>query len=251
MYRNNREDDIRERKRGYERLMNHLALILDGNGRWAEQRGLSRSEGHKEGAKAVVKAIEACDELGIKYVSLYAFSAENFKRDSQEVAGIFEAVLQFLKYCILPNMQEKGYSLKVIGDLSKLPEELQSTIARIGKEGADNNKMTIIIAINYGGQQEVVNAVNKIIAKAVKAQKGNGISYSDIEQSLNTAGMPNPDAVLRYGGYKRLSNFMPLQTVYSELFFVDKLWPDFNKADIEQVLCEYQGIERKFGEVNK
>ncbi len=230
--------------------MDHLALILDGNGRWAEQRGLPRSAGHSEGAKAVVRAIKASEELGIKYLTLYAFSAENFKRDPQEVAGIFKAVSDFITNFILPQIHQNQYRLCTIGDLSKLPPELQNTIAKVGKITDGNAKLTIIIAINYGGQQEVVNAVNKLIAQKSRANSlQTSISYSDIEQCLYTANIPNPDAVVRYGGYKRLSNFMPLQTVYSELFFVDKLWPDFSKVDLEAVLCEYQGIERKFGEV--
>ncbi|MFI3228598.1 MAG: polyprenyl diphosphate synthase [Bacillota bacterium] len=231
--------------------MKHLALILDGNGRWAELRGLPRTEGHKEGVKAVIRAIEYANQLDIKYLSLYAFSAENFKRDPAEVVGIFGAIAKFLEQYMLPLMTEKQYKVSFIGDLSVLPPTLLALIAKVNSKGLNNKGLEVIIAVNYSGEQELARAFNSLIEKRGFINHHSAVLYSDIEACLYTAGVPNPDAVVRFGGHRRLSNFMPMQTVYSELFFLDKLWPDLSYEDLESVVNEYKGIVRKFGDVLK
>lgn len=229
--------------------MKHLAIIMDGNGRWATERGLPRLSGHAEGAKRVLDAIEVADALGIKYLSLYAFSNENFKRNIGEVMGIFGIIADFLLNTLIPIVKRRGYSLRFIGNLSSLSPELLSAISQANVAGLNNSGMKIIIAVGYSGTEELTSAFNHLLEQKVLNADFSPITEANIRQSLYTATIPDPDAVVRYGGHQRLSNFMPFQTVYSELFFLKKLFPDFQKEDIYEVYKEFMKIKRNFGDV--
>lgn len=229
--------------------MEHLAIIMDGNGRWATQKGLPRLSGHAEGAKRVLDAIEVADALGIKYLSLYAFSNENFKRNIGEIMGIFGIIADFLLNTLIPIVKQRGYSLRFIGDLSSLSPELLSAISQANVAGLNNSGMKIIIAVGYSGTAEITNAFNYLLEQKVLNADFSPITEEHIRRSLYTSTIPNPDAVVRYGGHQRLSNFMPFQTVYSELFFLKKLFPDFKKEDIYEIYKEFMTIKRNFGDV--
>lgn len=229
--------------------MQHLALIMDGNGRWAEERGLSRVKGHEEGAKATVKAINIANHLGIKFLSLYAFSSENFNRPKVEISNIFRIIGDYLEFAILPLIKKNDFQARFIGDLSKLPTTLLEVITKVNKTALNNKGMTIIFAIGYGGEEEVLNAFNKILDKRFLTFDNSPITYKEITENLYTDNLPNPDAVVRYGGFSRLSNFMPLQTVYSELIFLNKLWPDMLEDDIVYVYNKFVSTKRNFGKV--
>lgn len=224
---------------------------MDGNGRWAEERGLDRLRGHAAGADAALKAIAATDELKIPFITLFAFSSENFKRPAPEVKGIFEITAGFLENGLLPLIKERGYRVRFIGELAKLPVGLLDYIAKVNVAGLNNTGMTVVIALAYGGREEIASAFNLILARRILDSDDSPITYDEIEKSLQTATLPDPDAVVRYGGYKRLSNFMPLQCAYSELFFFEKYWPDFQREDLYYIYNQYCTIKRNFGDTAK
>jgi undecaprenyl diphosphate synthase len=223
---------------------------MDGNGRWAEGRGLDRLSGHAAGAEAVLKAIEASSELGIEYLSLYAFSLDNFKRPKREIFGIFGIIADFLEEKLIPLVKAKNYRLRFIGDLQSLPPDLLGSVSKANVAGLNNSGMTIIIALGYSGRAEIAAAFNYILERRVLDSDMSPVTYEEIERSLSTAMLPDPDAVVRYGGYQRLSDFLPLQTVYSELFFLDKLWPDFEKRDLYEISGKFERIRRNYGNIN-
>lgn len=223
--------------------MKHLAVIMDGNGRWAEQRGLLRSVGHEKGANAFVEAIRDFVSLPLEVMTFYAFSTENNNRNEEEVSNILNVIAYFLQSKVFDFARENNIEVVFIGDLEKLPDDLQKTIYSFPR--IVNPKKTLVIAVNYGGVNEVVRAVNKLIMLNAP------VTEKSLLNALDTGKIVPPEAVLRYGCYRRLSNFLPLQTVYSELFFIDKLWPDYSKEDIIKVMQEFDSIKRNFGEVKK
>lgn len=231
--------------------MKHLAIIMDGNGRWATMRGLERTAGHAEGAKAVLRAVEAAEQLGLECLSLYAFSTENHRRSKREVLGIFGIIAEFLDEVLLPYAMRKGLRIRFIGDMSRITSELMSSIARVNAATINHTGMTVVIALSYGGREEVVRAVNLLIENKLLNGDYRKISYEELEPYLYTVNLPDPDAVWRFGGYQRLSGFMPLQTTYSELFFSDKLWPDFQAEDMFVLAARFAQIKRNFGEVSQ
>lgn len=231
--------------------MKHLAIIMDGNGRWATMRGLDRTAGHAEGAKAVLRAVEAAEQLGLECLSLYAFSTENHRRSKREVLGIFGIIAEFLDEVLLPYAMRKGLRIRFIGDMSRITPELMSSIARVNAATINHTGMTVVIALSYGGREEVVRAVNLLIENKLLNGDYRKISYKELEPYLYTVNLPDPDAVWRFGGYQRLSGFMPLQTTYSELFFSDKLWPDFQAEDMFVLAARFAQIKRNFGEVSQ
>jgi undecaprenyl diphosphate synthase len=220
---------------------------MDGNGRWAESRNLNRREGHIRGAEAVLKTIIASNMRGIKYLTLYAFSTENFKRSSSEVSSILEIISSYLLLRILPLATENHYKIVFLGDLSLLPQDVAQVCTHIQNETAQNTSMHVCIAIGYGGRSEVVCAINSYIATLEEENKFEPISYEKLASLLYTSNLPDPDLVIRYGGHKRLSNFMPLQTVYSDFIFTDKLWPDFVESDLDEFLSEFAEIQKNYG----
>ncbi|MDR0696628.1 MAG: di-trans,poly-cis-decaprenylcistransferase [Christensenellaceae bacterium] len=233
------------------RLIKHLAVIMDGNGRWAEERGLDRKYGHIRGALATLKIITAADSLDINYLTLYAFSTENFSRPPSEVSFILEIICDHITEKILPLALENDYRLNFLGDFSLLPSNVASVCKSILTQTSKNAGMVISIAIGYGGRSEIVNAVNKYIAKLKSENSYLPITYDELSSFLYTFDLPDPELVIRYGGHSRLSNFMPLQTAYSDFIFTDKLWPDFVSGDLSNFLHEYSLITKKYGNISK
>jgi undecaprenyl diphosphate synthase len=229
--------------------MRHIAFIADGNGRWATDRGKDRLQGHEEGCGAVLRAIAAADELRIPYVTFYGFSTENFSRSPREVMGIFGVIADFLENRLLPLARSKGYRVRFIGELRRLPADLLGIVSKVNAAVLNNRGMTVTVALAYGGREEAAAAVNALIENRRMRDLDVPVTYADLQQFLYTAGTPDPDLVVRYGGFCRLSNFLPLQTVYSEWMFTDKLWPDLEEDDIKIFAERYTTVQRKFGSV--
>ena len=228
-------------------LPNHIAIIMDGNRRWARQRNLDIKLGHKEGAKTLEKIVRYAKKVGIKYITVYAFSTENWKRSEEEV-GALMLLLQAYLDSYAKRADTEGIKVKVLGDISVLPAGMQNSINKLEKRTKDNIEINFNIALNYGGRDEIVKAIRKIAEKV----KNDEISIDEINEelisnNLYTSGMPDPDVVVRTSGEMRTSNFLPWQIVYSEFIFVDKNWPDFNEEDLDKVIEEYQKRNRKFG----
>ncbi|MBE6543973.1 MAG: di-trans,poly-cis-decaprenylcistransferase [Ruminococcaceae bacterium] len=224
-----------------ERLQ-HIAFIMDGNGRWAKKRGMPREYGHKVGAKVFKEVIKYCGDIGIKYVTVYAFSTENWKRSEKEVSSIMKLLGEYIKEA---EGSADGGELRVkfLGDLSKLPKELEREALRLEKM-TENCPQTVNIALNYGGRAEIVEAVNRLIS-----QGETSITEKTLSASLYTAGMPDPDLIVRTGGEFRLSNFLMWQSAYSELYFTNTLWPDMKSEDVDAAVSEFYRRTRRYGGV--
>ncbi len=218
---------------------------MDGNGRWATQRGLSRSDGHRQGAEALKKVVKECSQLGIKVVSVYAFSCENWsKRPKAEIKFLFSLITQFVKK-EMKDYVKSGYRVRFSGDLSQLPKATQNAINKVIEASKNNDGLIVNIALNYGSRQEIVKAVNTILQSGIRE-----IDEQMLEDCLYTAGLPELDLVVRSSGEKRLSNFMLWQCSYSELIFLDKYWPDFDEKTVEDILKEYSNRDRRFGGIS-
>ncbi len=225
------------------RLPNHLAIIMDGNGRWAKQHRLPRLEGHQAGAENIRPIIKCLNQHHIKYVTLYGFSTENWDRPEEEVTGLlhlFEETLD--KY--VSELHENSIKLRHLGHLEELPQSLQLTINRAVKLTKNNTRMTLSFALNYGGRLEILNAVRHIVAEGIPTQN---IDERLFNNYLYTAGLPDVDLVIRTSGEFRISNFLIWQAVYSEYYFTDALWPDFNQKELEKALLVYSQRQRRFG----
>jgi undecaprenyl diphosphate synthase len=236
----------------FDILPEHLGIIMDGNGRWAEKRGLERSAGHKEGARVFKKTADYCQKIGIKYLTVYAFSTENWKRPQKEVHALMELFDEYLDWAISQEKEneEKGVRISFFGDETKLPEELQGLIEYVQNHTKDKNKFFLNIAVNYGGRAEITRAA-KILAEKVKNGeiKPEDITEKMISDNLYTADMPDPDLIIRPSGEERLSNFMTWQSAYSEFWFSDVLWPDFTEETLNEALFDFEKRHRRFGGV--
>lgn len=219
--------------------LKHIAFIMDGNGRWASARGMERQEGHKEGVKTFEKIASACFDLGLDTITFYAFSTENWKRPPKEVKTIMKLLSSYLDKC-QKTLKEKNAKLKVLGDIEAFDEPLKKKIIKIEKETAEN-PLTLNIALNYGGRDELVHAFKKL------KDSGDEISEESIASALYTAGSPDPDMIIRTGGEKRLSNFLLWQASYSEFYFTDVLWPDFNEEDLQAAINDFYSRRRRYG----
>ena len=227
------------------KIPTHIGFIMDGNGRWATQRGLSRSEGHRQGAEALKKIVKACSQKGIKVVSIYAFSCENWsKRPQAEIKFLFSLITQFVKK-EMKDYVKAGYRVKFSGNLSQLPKTTQNAVLKVIDASKNNDGLIVNIALNYGSHQEIVRAVNMILQSGLRE-----IDEQMLEDCLYSAGLPPLDVVVRSSGEKRLSNFMLWQASYSELIFLDKYWPDFNEDTLEDILKEYSNRDRRFGGIS-
>lgn len=224
----------------------HVGIIQDGNGRWAVKQGLNRSKGHEEGLKATKRIVKACSDLGIRYVTLYTFSSENWKRAESEVRFLLNLVGKYLK-SELPFYRENQLRIKHIGALEQIPRKLQEDFQDIEALTKDHTGTTLLIAMNYGGRDEIIRAVNRIL----EAEIHSPIEESQFSDYLDTAGIPDPDLIIRSAGEHRLSNFLPWQSVYAEYYSSSTLWPDWTKADLEAALQAYTDRNRKFGGVNE
>ncbi len=225
----------------------HVAIICDGNGRWAKSRGLPRVEGHRRGVAALRKTIRAAATLGIRYLSIYAFSAENWRRPQQEILDLM-GLLKFFVQKDLASLHDRNIRVKIIGAREGLSPDILAQLEKTEEQTKNNTGMTLLIAFNYGGRQELVSAV-RTLAKDVVAGRldEQNIDQAEIEKRLYTAGIPDPDIVIRTSGEQRISNFLTWQTVYSEFIFIPDLWPDFDEALLERALAEYNRRERRFG----
>lgn len=227
-------------------LPSHIAIILDGNGRWAEKRGLDRSQGHKKGSETVKTIVDYCDKIGIKYITLYAFSTENWQRPDSEVNEIMRLLRLYLNE--LKKYAQRNAKITVLGDTSKLPLDIRGQIKEVENETKNNTGISVNIAINYGGRQEITAAASKIAALvAYKELTPDDITPDLFEKFLYTSSIPSPDIILRPGGEKRLSNFLLWQSAYSELIFSDVLWPDFTTHDLDLAIEEYRRRNRRYG----
>ena len=234
-----------------QRLPRHIAIIMDGNGRWAQRRHLPRVAGHRSGVRPVRETIESCAQLGIGWLTLYAFSVENWKRPRTEV----DTLWQLLRHSVireLPELKRNGVRLQVIGRIDQLPEEVQRDLDRAMVETSTNPGLQLTIALNYGGRTEIVDAVNALLDRARRTGfSAAPLSEDDFAQNLYTAGTPDPDLLIRTSGELRVSNFLLWQIAYAEIWVTDKLWPDFRRADLVQALLDYQKRERRYGGVGE
>ncbi len=225
----------------------HVAIIMDGNGRWAKARSLPRNLGHRQGVDTVRDIVRASRDFGIEYLTLYAFSTENWKRPAAEVAGLMDLLRLFIRR-ELDELHRNGVRIRMIGDRSRLAADIVPMIEEAEARTAGNQRLTLVLALSYGGQDEIVMATRRIAEAVAAGQlKPEQIDRALIERHLYTAGIPDPDLVIRTSGEQRLSNFLIWQAAYSEIVFVEKLWPDFGAEDLKAAIVEFHGRERRFG----
>ena len=231
----------------FSKLPRHVAVIMDGNGRWAKKRNLPRVEGHRQGAKSVREIVETAARLGVDFLTLYAFSKENWKRPKNEIRTLWRLLEDYLKKEDKVLVKNR-FRLLVIGQIDALSNTIQKELKRVIELTKNNDRMTIVLALNYGGRAEIVDAVKKII-------KGNDFNIDSLDENtfshhLYTAPIPDPDLLIRTSGEFRISNFLLWQIAYSEIWITSKLWPDFRKKDFLEALVEYQKRERRFGDIH-
>ena len=223
-------------------VANHVAIIMDGNGRWALQKGKSRNYGHQCGLKTIEKIVDYSIKKKISYLTLFTFSSENWKRPKKEVNFLFKLLENYFKKNLLKVIRN-GIKVKIIGNKSKLANNLRKIIKLAENKTRKNKKISVQLALNYGSKQEIINSM-KIVNK--KKQK---ITIKNFEKNLYTSGFPDPDILIRTGGQRRLSNFLLWQIAYTEIFFVKKMWPDFNNNDFQKILNKFKKIKRNFGNI--
>ena len=227
----------------------HIAIIMDGNGRWATERGKPRSYGHQAGVETVRRITSECTRLGVKYLTLYTFSTENWNRPETEIAALMGLVLSSLEDEIF---MKNNVRFKVIGDTERLPAEVQRKLQETIDHTANNTAMTMVVALSYSARWEITKAMKDIAQKALDGQLSVGdITEDTVSQSLTTASIPDPDLLIRTGGELRISNYLLWQIAYSELYFCDTFWPDFNEADLHKAIADYQHRQRRFGKTGK
>ena len=225
----------------------HVAIIMDGNGRWAKARGLPRIAGHRKGAEAVRRTVEAAIELGIGTVTLFSFSSENWSRPDNEVTDLMSLLRYYLRSEIA-ELHKQGVRLRVIGDRGRLSSDINQLIDTGESTTAGNSALTLILALSYGSRQEIVQTVRRLAARVAEGDLRPGeIDEGLVSASLFTAGVPDPDLVIRTSGEQRLSNFLLWQSAYAELVFIDTLWPDFTRHDLEDAIEEFNRRERRYG----
>lgn len=230
-----------------DRLPNHVAMIMDGNGRWAKQSGLPRIAGHRRGVETVRHMVRTCAERGIPYLTLFAFSSENWRRPATEVRLLMELLSSALENEV-KELHENNVRLRVIGELSRFSKRVTRLISEAESNTADNTRLTLTIAANYGGRWDIVQACQRIAAKVARGElRAEQITEQLIQQSVSTADLPEPDLFIRTGGEKRISNFLLWQLAYTELYFSDVLWPDFDAYELDHALSWFAERQRRFG----
>ena len=234
-------------KADQENIPQHIAIIMDGNGRWAKQHTVGRISGHRKGAQAVKITVSSCREIGIKYLTLFAFSVENWQRPGREVKALMLLLEKYLNK-ETKELHKQGIKLTTIGDIEHLNQSVQEKLALAKALTANNDKMTLNLALSYGGRDEIISAVKKVIHdnknNLLKAEDINSATFSNY---LQTSGIPDPDLLIRTSGEYRLSNFLLWQLAYTELYFTEVFWPDFNKRELLKAIASYQKRERRFG----
>jgi len=233
------------------RLPGHVAVIMDGNGRWAHRRGRERIYGHHQGVKAVRKTVEAAAETGIRFLTLYAFSTENWNRPDEEVSALMDLMVESINN-ETHTLVEKSISLKVIGDLSRLSEKVRDRLYETMKVTSTGSRMTLVVALSYSSRWEISDACRRI-AREVRDGRMNPdeIDEDTISARLTTSDIPDPELMIRTSGEKRISNFLLWQLAYTELYFTEKLWPDFGKEDFYKAVADFQKRERRYGKTSE
>ncbi len=227
----------------------HVAIIMDGNGRWARSRGRPRTMGHRAGVEAVRRTIEASVELGIKYLTLYGFSTENWKRPESEVSDLMGLLRLFIKR-ELSTLQKNGVKIRIIGDRSRFADDIRALLDKAESATSGNSRLNLTIALSYGARAELTQAMREIAKKVVSGEiSADAITEDLIEQNLSTVGIPDPDLLIRTSGEQRISNFLLWQSAYTEFVFEDVLWPDFDRNHLEKAIDNFAGRERRFGAV--
>jgi undecaprenyl diphosphate synthase len=232
----------------YSNVPRHIAMIMDGNGRWAKQRFLPRVAGHQRGVETVREMVKACRQLGVEYLTLFAFSSENWRRPADEVSFLMQLFVKMLEREV-SSLHKNNVRLKVIGDLSRFDEQLKKNISEAEQLTAGNDGLTLTIAANYGGRWDIMNAVQQL-CKAHPEKQGD-FSEEDLEPYLSMHYAPEPDLFIRTGGEQRISNFILWQMAYTELYFTDILWPAFDRAALDAAIQSYQNRERRFGRTSE
>lgn len=232
------------------RIPQHVAVIMDGNGRWAKARALNRLRGHKAGIEAVRETIRCANDLGVRYLTIYSFSTENWKRPEDEVVGLMNLFAKTM-LAEVDELHEEGVRVMTIGDLSPLPAETREAFQAAWEQTRHNQGMTLVVAVNYGGRAEIVQAVNDFMREAAAVAAAGGeppvLTEELLARHLATAGIPDPEMLIRTSGEQRLSNFLLWQVAYAELVCSDVLWPDFDRYEFLRCLLDYQGRDRRFG----
>lgn len=238
-------------KLDHNRLPVHIAIIMDGNGRWAKARGLERGEGHKEGVVAIRKVVEAASKASIQYLTLYAFSTENWSRPAEEVEGL----MHLMVYAITretTDLKKNGVRIVCIGDMDRLPEYVRTALDECIHETAPGKRLTLVIALSYSSRWEIAEATKKItgaVTRGILQEKD--INEETIGNYLTTRDLPDPDLLIRTGGERRISNFLLWQCAYTEFYFTDTFWPDFGEKELYDAVLDYQGRERRYGKISE
>ncbi len=245
-----KKDAIKEKiQLDMERIPAHIAIIMDGNGRWAKQRKLPRTMGHRAGMKNIKMMVEESSNLGVKYLTLYAFSTENWKRTKEEVGALMDLVVEFINK-EFEELHRNNVKLNSIGDISKLPEKSKAAVEDAMYKTRNNTGLTLNIALNYGGRDEIVKGVKEIAKEVLEGKlQIDNIDDKIISDHLYTSGMPDPDIIIRPSGELRLSNYLLWQSAYSEFWFSNINWPDFTKEDLRRAISDFQKRDRRFGGV--
>lgn len=230
-----------------ENFPEHIAIIMDGNGRWAQQHALGRIAGHRKGSEAVRQVVRSCRKLGIRYLTLFAFSSENWSRPAEEVAALMKLLVQYLR-SEEKELLDNGIRLTAIGNTVSLPDRVRKTLQKIMDKTSKNRDMTLVLALNYGGRDEILEAARRILTDHDRSRIVSGDLTPEVFSSyLYTAGIPDPDLLIRTSGEYRVSNFLLWQTAYTEFFFTDVLWPDFREEHLMEAIQDYRKRERRFG----
>jgi undecaprenyl diphosphate synthase len=238
---------LNEKDSGSPRVPTHIAIIMDGNGRWAKARGLPRPMGHRAGIDAVRRAIEAAGKQGVKFLTLYSFSSENWRRPAAEVGELMGLLRHYLR-SELSTLHKEGICIRVIGDKQQLPDDIVKMISDAEKLTQNNTRLTLILALNYGGRQEIAAAARSLASAVLSGKvEAESINENVLESFLFTAGIPDPDLVIRTSGEKRISNFLLWQSAYAEYVFMDVYWPDFGAEHMAQAIEEFSQRDRRYG----
>lgn len=243
--------DSKEIKIDLNRIPKHIAIIMDGNGRWAKERNLPRTMGHKAGVETIRRIIKECDKIGVKYLTLYAFSTENWKRPKDEVSALMKLLVEYLKK-EFNELNKNNVIINNIGDISKLPEVCQKELKSAYERTKNNTGITMNLALNYGGRDEILTAIKKMTQDIEKGHISiDKINEDMFSKYLYTKGIPDPDLIIRPSGEQRLSNFLLWQCAYSEFWYSDINWPDFSENDLHKAIYDFQNRDRRFGGIKK
>ncbi len=247
----NKEDHLKQRLLSRGNLPGHIAIIMDGNGRWAKKRGLPRVAGHREGVKTVRTIVEGCGELGIKVLTLYTFSAQNWSRPKEEISALMKLLMQSLK-AEQKELVEKNVRLMAIGNLDSIPEPIRKALNQVIEATSGNTGLVLVLALNYGGREEIVHAAQRIAESAGRGEiTPEEVNETLVSSHLYTAGLPDPDLLIRTSGEFRISNFLLWQSAYTEIIISDVLWPDFGRIHLFEAIESYQGRERRYGKLSE